>query len=163
MNFSFDPFHLVNTYGAFGSVTRDRYEVVVEGTDEDILTEDTVWREYEFKGKPTDPHRRPPQVAPYHFRLDWQLWFLSLSSRYGGRWLPVLVRKLLDGDREVRRLLRRDPFDGRPPTYLRARLFHYRFTTRAERAETKAWWVREPVGMVVRTCRLGTDGTPVVV
>ncbi|WP_197322011.1 lipase maturation factor family protein [Saccharomonospora sp. NB11] len=163
MNFSFDPFHLVNTYGAFGSVTRDRYEVVVEGTDEDILTEDTVWREYQFKGKPTDPHRRPPQVAPYHFRLDWQLWFLSLSSRYGGRWLPVLVRKLLDGDREVRRLLRRDPFDGRPPTYLRARLFHYRFTTRAERAETKAWWVREPVGMVVRTCRLGTDGTPVVV
>src|SRR5436189_6159190 len=32
MNFSFDPFHLVNTYGAFGSVTKERYEIVIEGT-----------------------------------------------------------------------------------------------------------------------------------
>ncbi|MER7116910.1 lipase maturation factor family protein [Saccharomonospora azurea] len=163
MNYSFNQFHLVNTYGAFGSVTRDRYEVIVEGTDADVLSADTVWREYEFKGKPGDPYRRPPQVAPYHLRLDWQLWFLSLSPRYGGRWLPVFVRKLLDGDPDVRRLLRHDPFDGRPPTFLRARLFHYRFTTPAEKAETRAWWVREPVGTVVRTCRLGTDGTPVVV
>ncbi|MGW9310271.1 lipase maturation factor family protein [Saccharomonospora azurea] len=163
MNYSFNQFHLVNTYGAFGSVTRDRYEVIVEGTDADALSADTVWREYEFKGKPGDPYRRPPQVAPYHLRLDWQLWFLSLSPRYGGRWLPVFVRKLLDGDPDVRRLLRHDPFDGRPPTFLRARLFHYRFTTPAEKAETRAWWVREPVGTVVRTCRLGTDGTPVVV
>ncbi|HEX2646717.1 MAG TPA: lipase maturation factor family protein, partial [Candidatus Dormibacteraeota bacterium] len=31
MNFSFDPFHLVNTYGAFGSVTKQRFEIVVEG------------------------------------------------------------------------------------------------------------------------------------
>ncbi|WP_433407867.1 lipase maturation factor family protein [Saccharomonospora azurea] len=163
MNYSFNQFHLVNTYGAFGSVTRDRYEVIVEGTDADALSADTVWREYEFKGKPGNPYRRPPQVAPYHLRLDWQLWFLSLSPRYGGRWLPVFVRKLLDGDPDVRRLLRHDPFDGRPPTFLRARLFHYRFTTPAEKAETRAWWVREPVGTVVRTCRLGTDGTPVVV
>ncbi|EHR62487.1 lipase maturation factor family protein [Saccharomonospora cyanea] len=163
MNYSFNQFHLVNTYGAFGSVTRDRYEVIIEGTDEDTVDSATVWREYEFKGKPGDPHRRPPQVAPYHLRLDWQLWFLSLSSRYGGRWLPVLVTKLLDGDTQIRRLLRRDPFDGHAPTHLRARLFHYRFTTPTERAETGAWWVREPVGTVVRTCRLSADGTPVPV
>ena len=31
MNASFNPFHLVNTYGAFGTVGRTRYEVVVEG------------------------------------------------------------------------------------------------------------------------------------
>ncbi len=163
MNYSFNQFHLVNTYGAFGSVTRDRYEVIIEGTDEDTVGPATVGHEYEFKGTPGDPHRRPPQVAPYHLRLDWQLWFLSLSSRYGGRWLPVLVTKLLDGDTQIRRLLRRDPFDGRAPTHLRARLFHYRFTTPAERAETGAWWVREPVGTVVRTCRLSADGTPVPV
>jgi len=29
MNASFEPLHLVNTYGAFGSVTRVRYEIVI--------------------------------------------------------------------------------------------------------------------------------------
>src|ERR1017187_8147757 len=42
---------LVGTYGAFGSITRPRYEVIVEGTDEPVLTASTKWREYEFKGK----------------------------------------------------------------------------------------------------------------
>ena len=32
MNASFDPLNVVNTYGAFGSITRDRYQLVVEGT-----------------------------------------------------------------------------------------------------------------------------------
>ena len=64
MNTSFEPFHLVNTYGAFGSITRARYEIVIEGTDDQAVTEPTKWREYEFKGKPGDPARRPPQIAP---------------------------------------------------------------------------------------------------
>ena len=34
MNMSFNPFHLINTYGAFGSIGRTRREVVIEGTDE---------------------------------------------------------------------------------------------------------------------------------
>lgn len=163
MNYSFNRLHLVNTYGAFGSVTRQRHEVVIEGTDDSDLTGETVWREYEFKGKPGDPYRRPPQVAPYHLRLDWMLWFVSLSSRYGTRWLPALVAKLLDGDPQIRRLLHRDPFEGSPPTFVRARLFRYRYTTWRERRATGAWWVREPVGTVVRTCRLADDGTAVPV
>jgi hypothetical protein len=71
MNSSFDPLHLVNTYGAFGTITRTRNEIVIEGTDDPAPTERTIWREYEFRGKPGDPSRRPPQVAPYHLRLDW--------------------------------------------------------------------------------------------
>jgi Lipase maturation factor len=67
MNAAFNRYHLVNTYGAFGSVTRERYEVVIEGTDAGELSEQTVWREYEFKAKPGDPRRRPPQVAPTTF------------------------------------------------------------------------------------------------
>src|SRR5256885_1068821 len=67
MNASFDSLPLVNTYGAFGSITRERYEVGVEGTSDERISPDTVWREYEFRGKPTDPPRRPPQGAPYHF------------------------------------------------------------------------------------------------
>ena len=33
MNTSFDPLDLVNTYGAFGTVGKERYNVVFEGTD----------------------------------------------------------------------------------------------------------------------------------
>ena len=79
MNASFDPFRLVNTYGAFGTVGRERYEVIVEGTPEADPGPDAEWREYEFKGKPGDPRRMPRQVAPYHLRLDWLMWFLPLS------------------------------------------------------------------------------------
>src|SRR5262245_11431059 len=79
MNYSFNPLHLVNTYGAFGSITRIRGEIVIEGTDESALTEQTTWHEYEFKGKPGDPSRIPPQVAPYHLRLDWLMWFAAMS------------------------------------------------------------------------------------
>jgi hypothetical protein len=32
MNSSFDPLDLVNTYGAFGTVGRERDEIVFEGT-----------------------------------------------------------------------------------------------------------------------------------
>ena len=87
MNFSFNRLHLVNTYGAFGSVTRRRKEVVLEGAEVERPAE-ADWREYEFYGKPGDPRRRPPQVAPYHLRLDWLMWFVALAPAYGDGWLP---------------------------------------------------------------------------
>jgi hypothetical protein len=154
MNASFDPFRLVNTYGAFGSVSRVRDEVVVEGTDEEVVDAGTTWREYEFRGKPGDVRRMPPQVAPYHLRLDWLMWFLPLSSRYGERWfVPFLVR-LLEGDRPTLALLRRNPFPDRPPRFVRAQLYRYRFTTWRERRESGAWWVRTPIGEYVQPIRL---------
>src|SRR5262245_35311578 len=76
MNYSYNRFHLVNTYGAFGSVTKERYEIVIEGTDDPFISDQTHWREYEFKAKPGNPMRKAPQVAPYHLRLDWLVWFL---------------------------------------------------------------------------------------
>jgi hypothetical protein len=150
MNASFDPLRLVNTYGAFGSVTRSRFEVVVEGTADPAPGPDTVWREYEFRGKPGDVRRRPPQVAPYHLRLDWLMWFVGIDPGYGSRWLVPFLRKLLAGDRATLRLLRRSPFPPEaPPAFVRARLYRYRFTTRAERRETGAWWSRTPAGELV--------------
>jgi hypothetical protein len=146
MNRSFNPFHLVNTYGAFGSITRNRREVIVEGTAEPKVTADTVWREYEFKGKPGDPQRLPPQVAPYHLRLDWMMWFASLSPAYSRSWFLPFMEKLLAGDRTTLRLLRSAPFSDAPPTHVRARLYSYRFTTRRERRETGAWWHRTLIG-----------------
>ncbi|MDV6012551.1 lipase maturation factor family protein [Haloechinothrix sp. LS1_15] len=146
MNRSFEPLHLVNTYGAFGAVTRERYEVVIEGTRDDPPGPGAEWREYEFKGKPGDVTRRPPQVAPYHLRLDWLMWFAALSPAYAEPWVRRFVAKLLAGDRATLKLLRHNPFPDSPPTYVRAWLYRYRFTTPRERRDTGAWWHREPSG-----------------
>ena len=150
MNASFNRWHLVNAYGAFGSVTRERREVIVEGTADATVGPDTIWREYEFKGKPGDPSRRPRQYAPYHLRLDWLLWFAALSPAYADRWFAVLLRKLLEGDRATLRLLRRNPFPDAGPAFVRARLYRYRFTTWAERRASGDWWVRDLVGEYAR-------------
>src|SRR4051812_31495756 len=146
MNYSFDPFHIVGTYGAFGSVTKERDEVIVEGTTEVVLTPATAWREYEFKGKPGDVMRRPPQYAPYHLRLDWLMWFAAFSSPLYLDWFGPFVAKLLVADKPLLALLRNDPFGGSAPQYVRARLYRYRYTTPAERRDTGAWWHRELVG-----------------
>lgn len=156
MNASFDPLHLVNAYGAFGSVTTERLEVVVEGTEEPDV--DSGWREYEFHGKPGDPMRRPRQFAPYHLRLDWLMWFLALGRLE--RWFLVFLGRLLEADRPTLRMLREDPFDGRRPARVRARLFHYRFATREERRRTGLYWIREPLGDLVGPLGLpGVNGT----
>lgn len=155
MNAGFDPLRLVNTYGAFGTVTRLRREIVVEGTTDDTISPDTQWREYEFKGKPGDPLRRPRQVAPYHLRLDWLMWFIPLSPAYGRGWFDRFLQRLLTGDRATLRLLRHNPFPDTPPMFVRARLFEYRFTTRAERKATGAWWHRTPLRDYTTPRRLG--------
>src|SRR5262249_59760649 len=133
MNFSFNPLHLVNAYGAFGSVTRDRYEVVVEGTEQEVPSSEANWREYEFKAKPGDLGRRPPQIAPYHLQLDWLMWFAAMSSPLHHPWFVPFIGKLLENDPAAIKLLRRNPFPDQPPRLVRARLYLYRFTTRRER------------------------------
>lgn len=163
MNTSFNQLHLVNTYGAFGHITKARDEVVIEATSRREISDDTVWYEYEFKGKPGDPYRRPPQIAPYHLRLDWLMWFVALSPAYGRSWLARLAAKLLAADRTTLKLFRDDPFHGEPPAVLRARLYRYRYTTRQERRDTGAWWHREPLGLLLRECTLAEDGTIVPV
>ncbi len=150
MNTSFNRWHLVNSYGAFGNVTRIRYEIVLEGTRAERPGPDAVWQEYEFRGKPGDVRRRPRQFAPYHLRLDWLMWFVAISRRYADPWFPVLVQRLLAGDPHVTGLLRHDPFAGDPPRYVRALRYRYRFTTRQERRATGAWWSRELVGEFMR-------------
>src|SRR5207247_2534560 len=80
MNYSYDPLDLVNTYGAFGTVGRERPEIIFEGTNDALITGDTNWKEYEFKAKPGDPNRRPPFVATYQPRIDWQIWLAALAS-----------------------------------------------------------------------------------
>jgi hypothetical protein len=145
MNSSFDPLHLVNTYGAFGSVTKRRYEVIIEGTDDPAPGASSAWREYEFKAKPGDVMRRPPQYAPYHLRLDWLMWFAAFSSPAYHDWFVPFMVRLLENDRPILALLARNPFPDVAPRAVRAQLYLYRFTTPAERRETGAWWHRDHV------------------
>ncbi|WP_309053904.1 lipase maturation factor family protein [Streptomyces sp.] len=154
MNRSYDPFHLVNSYGAFGTVGRVRYEIVVEGTDAPVPGPDAVWKEYGFKGKPGDPRRLPRPFAPYHLRLDWLMWFAALSPGYAGDWFGPFVERLLEGDRDTLRLLGHNPFPDAPPVHVRARLYRYRYTTWRELRETGAWWHRALVREYLPPTRL---------
>jgi lipase maturation factor len=144
MNAGFDPLHLVNTYGAFGSVSRVRHEVVLEGAraSEGQSVAELVWRQYELPCKPGDPERAPCWVTPYHYRLDWQMWFAGLSRAERQPWIFNLVYELLEGDRGVLGLFSHNPFPDAPPTYVRASLYEYHFTHFGERG----WWRRSRVG-----------------
>ncbi len=163
MNFSYNQCHLVGTYGAFGDVTKERYEIVIEGTDAPTVDDHTVWKEYEFKGKPGPLKRRPPQVAPYHLRLDWMIWFLPFSVTVTdeglimpghNRWFLRLAQKLLEGDAKLLKLFKRNPFTDKPPTYVRALFFRYQYTSWKERKETGAYWKRRLVGEYLSPARL---------
>jgi hypothetical protein len=155
MNSTFDPLHLVNAYGAFGNVTKVRREVVFEGTSAVVDGPDSEWREYGFKGKPGDVTRMPRQWSPYHLRLDWLMWFAALSPAYAEPWIGRFCRGLLTNDRAIVKLLRTNPFPDDPPTYVRAILYRYRFTTAAELFHEHAWWHREPIGVYLAP--LGID------
>ena len=154
MNSAFNPLQIVNTYGAFGSITKERFEIVIEGTADETLSDATAWREYEFKGKPGDPSYRPAVVAPYHMRLDWLMWFAAMGSAQDEPWFSELLARLLQGDRETLGLLRVNPFPDRPPRWIRAQMYRYRFTTAAERGATGRWWNRQRVADYFPAVRL---------
>ena len=156
MNASFNRWQLVNAYGAFGSVTKRRFEVTVEGTLDKSPTDEADWREYEFKGKPGDVVRMPRQFAPYHLRLDWLMWFLPLGSVHE-EWFYAFLGKLLEADARTLRLLRIDPFGGEWPRWVKASLYLYRFSTRAEKRETGNWWVRQLVRVAIPPVSLTSD------
>jgi hypothetical protein len=160
MNMSFNPFHLINTYGAFGSIGRTRREVVIEGTDEPAITEGTIWKEYEFKGKPGAVRRLPRQWAPYHLRLDWLMWFAAISPQYANSWLHPFMLRLLQNDAATLRLLRDNPFRDDPPRYVRAQLYRYRFTTAAELRRDHAWWHRTLEAPYLRPIALTDETAP---
>jgi hypothetical protein len=136
-----DPLRLTGRYGLFAVMTTTRPEIVFEGSDDGVS-----WREYEFKYKPGQLRRPPPWVAPYHPRLDWQMWFAALGDASTDRWVVSLAQRLLEGSPDVLGLLERAPGDRQPPRYVRAQLYDYRFTTRSERATSGNWWFRQLLG-----------------
>nr|XP_024205454.2 lipase maturation factor 1 isoform X6 [Pan troglodytes] len=149
MNTHFNSLHIVNTYGAFGSITKERAEVILQGTaSSNASAPDAVWEDYEFKCKPGDPSRRPCLISPYHYRLDWLMWFAAFQTYEHNDWIIHLAGKLLASDAEALSLLAHNPFAGRPPPrWVRGEHYRYKFSRPGGRhaAEGK-WWVRKRIG-----------------
>ena len=144
MNRSFDPLDLVNTYGAFGTVGKERMNIVFEGTADDNSGDNARWKPYIYKGLPVLLDKRPPQIAPYHLRFDWQMWFAAMSSPEEYPWTIDLINKLLQNDPMATRLFASNPFKAKPPKYIRAVLYRYSF---AKPNKKGIWWTREKLGL----------------
>ena len=138
-------------YGLFAVMTTMRPEIIVEGSNDG---ED--WRAYEFRYKPGQVHRPPPWVAPHQPRLDWQMWFAALGSYQDNPWFLRFVGRLLEGDPRVLGLLEADPFNGRPPRWIRAVVYRYRFTRLG--SSSRGWWEREFLGIYLRPVQQKTAG-----
>ncbi len=144
MNRSFDSLHLVNSYGAFGHIGKKRYEIVIQGTGDELIGPDSEWHEYEFFAKPGRLDQRPPLISPYHHRLDWQLWFAAMSDYKSHPWLAHLLYKLLQNNSTSLGLLAHNPFPKIPPAHIQADLYEYEFTTFAD--DSPNWWKRKRLG-----------------
>lgn len=135
------PFNTVNGYGLFAVMTTSRREIIIEGS-----RDGTTWLPYEFQWKPGDVGRRPALVAPHQPRLDWQMWFAALGDYRASPWFLELLGRLLEGSPPVLKLLRTNPFPDQPPTYVRAELYDYHFTSAEDGRKDGSWWRRERLG-----------------
>lgn len=144
MNSSFDPLDLVNTYGAFGTVGQERDNIIFEGTNDDTTGGKANWKPYIYKGLPVLLDKRPPQIAPYQLHLDWQMWFASMSTADQYPWTYNLVWKLLHNDPGAVSLFAENPFPKKPPRYIRAEIYRYKFAQPGN--PQGLFWTREKLG-----------------
>lgn len=153
-----EPFRIANRYGLFGIMTRGRYEVEFQGSDDG-----TNWITYPFRYKPQDSTQAPRIYAPYQPRFDWNLWFASLGSWREYSIVPRTELRLITNDRDVLYLFAANPFPKSPPREVRAVLWQYWFTTLAEKKKTGMWWRRKFVGLYAPTIQREPDGSVHVV
>ncbi|XP_053197743.1 lipase maturation factor 1 isoform X1 [Scomber japonicus] len=149
MNTSFDPLRIVNTYGAFGSITKERTEVIFQGTlSQDPKDPEAVWEEYQFLCKPGDIYRQPCLISPYHYRLDWLMWFAAFQTYEQSEWVIHIAGRLLANDTTVLSLLDHNPFQGGdPPRWVRGEHFRYKFSKPGtDSAAQGKWWLRKRIG-----------------
>lgn len=137
------PLQIANPYGPFATTTRTRPEIVIEGSGDG-----RTWREYVFRYKPGPVGRAPTWNIPHQPRLDWQMWFAAYGSFSESPWFVGLMHRLLEGSNTVLGLLAANPFPERPPKYIRAQTYDYRFTDADAREGRRGdWWVRRPTGI----------------
>ncbi|MDQ6655527.1 MAG: lipase maturation factor family protein, partial [Verrucomicrobiota bacterium] len=133
-----EPLRIANGYGLFRVMTKERREITLEGS-----RDGEEWLPYEFRWKPGPLREAPRWVAPHQPRLDWQMWFAALGNYRQNRWFLQLSARLLENAPDVVALLKMNPFEDKPPRYVRARVARYRFTSVAERRASGNWWTAE--------------------
>ena len=153
-----EPFRIANRYGLFAVMTRGRYEIEFQGSQDG-----QNWTPYPFRYKPQDVKTPPGIYAPYQPRFDWNLWFASL-----GLWrdYPIVANaevRLLSNDKDVLTLFAGNPFPQQPPQQIRAVLWQYWFTGMAEKRATRNWWRRQLLGLYAPVLERQPDGTIVVI
>ncbi|HKM86266.1 MAG TPA: lipase maturation factor family protein [Terriglobales bacterium] len=149
-----EPFRIANRYGLFGIMTRGRYEIEFQGSEDG-----KTWVVYPFRYKPQDLSTPPGIYAPYQPRFDWNLWFASLGS---WRDYPIVLNtevRLLSNDNDVLTLFEKNPFPHEPPRQVRAVVWQYWFTTMSEKRRQGLWWRRQFVGLYAPTIEREPDGT----
>jgi hypothetical protein len=149
-----EPFRIANQYGLFAVMTPARYEIEFQGS-----RDGRTWIAYPFRHKPQGLAEAPGVYAPYQPRFDWNLWFASLGSWGQNPWVETAEAKLLAGSPAVLSLFRGDPFQGRPPSQVRAILWQYGFTTPAEKRRTGRWWWRRELGLYAPAMERTAEGT----
>jgi hypothetical protein len=153
-----EPFRIANRYGLFAVMTRGRYEIEFQGSDDQVN-----WTPYRFRNKPQALNEAPRIYAPYQPRFDWNLWFASLGGWRDNEIVPLTEERLLLGDADVLALLGGNPFPQIPPRYVRAVLWQYRFTSMEEKRRTGDWWRRKELGLYAPELTMTEDGNFAVV
>jgi hypothetical protein len=148
-----EPFRIANRYGLFAVMTRGRFEIEFQGSNNG-----QTWVAYPFRYKPQALDRPPGIYAPYQPRFDWNLWFASLGSWRDYPIVPNTEVRLLENEKDVLALFAGNPFSQAPPHQIRAVLWQYWFTTMAEKRATGKWWRRELVGLYAPTLERSADG-----
>ena len=141
MNTSYDGWHLVNSYGAFGSIGKKRYEIIIQGSEQPRGAPNPVWKEYEFKCKPGDITRRPCLITPYHYHLDWQIWFSAMRPVLQEEWLLRFAVRLLESDPLALSLLESFPAENGKIRQIKMDLYRYQFSDWKDWPAN--WWKRE--------------------
>ena len=148
-----EPFRIANQYGLFEVMTRGRYEIEFQGSNDG-----QAWTAYPFRYKPQALNEAPRIYAPYQPRFDWNLWFASLGDWQENRLVVFTEIRLLMNSRDVLALFRSDPFGGKPPKMVRAVLWQYWFTSMKEKRETGNWWRRQLLGLYAPVLTQQSDG-----
>jgi hypothetical protein len=153
-----EPFRIANQYGLFAVMTRGRYEIEFQGSNDG-----EHWTAYPFRYKPQALDEHPGIYAPYQPRFDWNLWFASLGDWRQNNLVPLAEEHLLENDRDVLSLFRSNPFSSAPPKYVRAQLWQYWFTSLSEKHQTGNWWRRQLLGLYAPEISRQPDGKIAVV
>jgi hypothetical protein len=143
------PFRIADRYGLFARMTRGRYEIEFQGSNDG-----ENWTAYLFRFKPQNPYEAPRIYAPYQPRFDWNLWFASLGHWRSDPIVPRTEERLLEGAPDVLALFANNPFPE-PPRQIRVLLWQYWFTSMEEKREDGLWWRRQLLGNYAPT--LGHD------